>query len=83
MLAFAYRPTEDERILGLVVLDSDGRAQGVPCGVPPSMTVVNEPDIACVSGYCAVVWMEASAYDATDYITRIAQFPATPDLICP
>jgi hypothetical protein len=82
-MAFSYMLSDEERTLGMVVLDSNGQPIDEPCSVAPSRSVANDPDVACVEGYCAVVWMEASEYSATDYITRIVQLPASPELHCP
>jgi len=71
------------RSLGLGMLDAAGTPLVGDCAVPAVLPFANEPDIACGAGWCAVVWMEATAYEAADYITRVMQVPADPLLVCP
>lgn len=75
--------TDGRRLLGLAMLDPDGNVLVDRCGVPEGRAVTNDPDIACGAGFCAVVWVEADSYEATDFVTRVLQVPAAPTLVCP
>jgi hypothetical protein len=82
LMAFSY-PDGAERTLGLAALDPDGNVVAGPCRVPAVAPVTNDPDLACAAGWCAIAWMEASAYDAMDYVTRVIQVPTDRDFLCP
>ncbi len=84
VLAFAYPdPDTTGRTLGLVGLDPTGNVIAGPCRIPPMAPTANDPDIACGGGYCAIVWMEGSTYDGSDFMTRVTQVPDDPETVCP
>ena len=75
--------TDGGRWLGLGMLDAEGNVLVDRCHVPEAHAVTNDPDVACGGGWCAVVWLEAETYGASDFVTRLIQVPADPRLICP
>lgn len=73
------------RNVALAVLDDTGApTAATTCVIPAMLPYANEPSIACGGGWCAVVWIEGSEPRATDFVTRLAQFPAgDPSALCP
>jgi hypothetical protein len=82
LMAFSYTDGGG-RTLGLLALSGEGDLVTGPCRVAPSLPFANDPDVACGGGWCAIAWMEASEYAATDYVTRVIQVPEDHDNLCP
>ncbi len=75
--------TSGGRAPAIGLVDREGALVAGPCALPSVLPVANDPDVACGAGWCAIVWIEASARDATDYVTRIIQIPVGAGLVCP
>lgn len=72
-----------DRQLALTWVDGTGSVTAGPCLVPSVNAYSDDPDIACADGWCAITWIEGSAPDGSDFVTRVLQVPADPAAPCP